>query len=1143
MRKTGLITFILFILLPGVLKAQASISWDGGGGDNEWTNPLNWVGNVLPTITQKVFANNAIINVSGQATGNSLKMGNVIFTVNQGGKLTLGFPQASQYIDTTLYLENTAFVNKGVVNIQGFFDTHALLMIHSAFVNGDSINTIDSLNFSYTAKRGIELDALSGFQNAKNAIITFTNMDGPSIVNHNRFTNKGKIYFDDIRGAIYNYDTLVNQNDIYIYDSRDSITIINEGYFNNIDSLRFRYFQKNGVKNSGVFYNRENALFQMNHNNTGNPDDAIYNSGRFYNIGKMQIDSIGSKSINNIKYFKNTGEINFLNSSGISNSDTLVNNDMLQANIGYETGTWFSNSGYWINNDTILLNNIRVDGVCFLNSGTFINSSLGFLSIDSTRINLTYDYPIALKNTGRLLNNGKIDISKTFGWALHNYNTSDSLINNGELNVDWFGVEGFINENGKFRNNTDAVFNITGIAVFNVSDPIDHGVWNKSNSVFENLGDLTIRKTSNNALRNENSLMNLDGEVLIDSTVREAIHNVSGDLIILPDANVAVTNNYFQNFGILKNEDFLQNNGNLSLAFKCVSTSNYAAMTNSDTIINNGNIIVNGDDKMYGIINSAFFQNTKDIELKKCFQYGLNNSGYFHNLNAAVFKIDSGASGILTSSKIDNFGEISIKNQTGIGLNMISNTSGFNNYGKLNLFMNKGNGININNSLLENKTGGKIEIDSCGFIYGNGLNIVSNATFNNLGKTTIKRNLNMPLYMSSGILNNSDSLILYGCTNDYVFFYDAGDFYNNANGYVETIGNTSSVHTQWVTSKPITNNGTLFFRDFPKSALYLQADFINGTNGKIRFKNGHSVTNYALNMVFGLKNQGEILFEDINLGLLLNSGGGYISNYGKLDLADTDSLSLYTLTADSVLNKTCGTIKAGAKLVMTEFKNYGFTELSYTGLSDITNTGKFINYGLLIDRNSSLKNESFFKPASALKEITNEGIFMFPFLGNLNNGIRETANMLVGSSPISLGANWYSNQALSNLAGTYNATGYFTPNTTANAASEIYFSANFLTCPQTVSVPHKLNYTCPYPKLNMDFTNAQGNNNWSDHKNWSRNRQPDYCDNAVFSQSFLTSKVFPAYKAKANILSIDAFPNSTVLEIQTGAVADFPNNH
>ena len=51
-----LVVGLLLVLLP-VAPAFSQINWTGGGADNLWSNPDNWVGGSVPTAGDRVKIN------------------------------------------------------------------------------------------------------------------------------------------------------------------------------------------------------------------------------------------------------------------------------------------------------------------------------------------------------------------------------------------------------------------------------------------------------------------------------------------------------------------------------------------------------------------------------------------------------------------------------------------------------------------------------------------------------------------------------------------------------------------------------------------------------------------------------------------------------------------------------------------------------------------------------------------------------------------------------------------------------------------------------------------------------------------------------------------------------------------------------
>jgi hypothetical protein len=90
-KAAALACVALFSLVVNV----SAVSWDNGGGDNLWSNPVNWSGDVLPTISDGVSIttmSGPIINSPTTALGNQIRVGaggGANLTMN-GGTLNVG---------------------------------------------------------------------------------------------------------------------------------------------------------------------------------------------------------------------------------------------------------------------------------------------------------------------------------------------------------------------------------------------------------------------------------------------------------------------------------------------------------------------------------------------------------------------------------------------------------------------------------------------------------------------------------------------------------------------------------------------------------------------------------------------------------------------------------------------------------------------------------------------------------------------------------------------------------------------------------------------------------------------------------------------------------------------------------------------
>lgn len=67
----------LFLLLSTSRVEAATVSWDGGGGDGNWTTGANWSNDLIPGADDDVTVDaNVTVNLTGAATVNSLSLGN-----------------------------------------------------------------------------------------------------------------------------------------------------------------------------------------------------------------------------------------------------------------------------------------------------------------------------------------------------------------------------------------------------------------------------------------------------------------------------------------------------------------------------------------------------------------------------------------------------------------------------------------------------------------------------------------------------------------------------------------------------------------------------------------------------------------------------------------------------------------------------------------------------------------------------------------------------------------------------------------------------------------------------------------------------------------------------------------------------------
>lgn len=87
-----LLLFALLVYVPSF----SQLRWDGEAGDGQWTTAKNWVGDVLPGITDDVILDNALLTGSFTVTlpgGNSsVQIRSIVIEPGPGNNIELILP-------------------------------------------------------------------------------------------------------------------------------------------------------------------------------------------------------------------------------------------------------------------------------------------------------------------------------------------------------------------------------------------------------------------------------------------------------------------------------------------------------------------------------------------------------------------------------------------------------------------------------------------------------------------------------------------------------------------------------------------------------------------------------------------------------------------------------------------------------------------------------------------------------------------------------------------------------------------------------------------------------------------------------------------------------------------------------------------
>lgn len=408
----------------------ALVTWDAGGAAGDWSDPLNWDTDALPTSADEVDLDGTTVflNFSTQVQ-RILVDGSATFTVDAGVILTIdGFAGNDQGLEIQ---GSATLINNGTINIssitggssaQGFYNkgtstnngtiaiqdigSHGLYVVAGVFTNASTgIVTVTSVGSDASDADNIYVDdANSGtlqgtLTNEGNITVTSTTGDEGILVNDNSiFNNTGTITISKVGP---NGDEALQTEDGGTFNNNfGGVIIINSAQDNGIV-----------VKALGVFNN--NAGSEINIDAVDNDQILVDDDGSsFTNSGIINLDNsadVGLYAKGGIFTNMSTGSVNITDATDhsiyvqeatafVENSGTITTNgggadsDGLRINTG---GTVTNNAGA-----SLLFNNTGADAIQIDGNSTLNNS--GTISIDGTGAG---QEALELVGTGSTFNN------------------------------------------------------------------------------------------------------------------------------------------------------------------------------------------------------------------------------------------------------------------------------------------------------------------------------------------------------------------------------------------------------------------------------------------------------------------------------------------------------------------------------------------------------------------------------------------------------------------------------------------------------------------------------------------------------------------------------------------------------------------
>ena len=427
------ITFLLFLSFSSYC---ATVTWDGGGGDDLWINKLNWDMDEVPKFDDDVIISGSQVKVTDEVYCKSLLMttsAELQISSNGGIEVKGSLSFGVRVNNSTLIIDGFLTI-KDIQEFGLIVNGSTSVIENNGTINIENVNVSESI-FTYG------LDGRSGtIKNFASGNIYISNVNG---------------YLGSIAGMKLNSLTLMNYGDVSITncDSRGFV-IESAGQLTNSGDILLDSIGFDGIMLSGTFNNTTNGRLILSNIDTKGIRCLI--SSIFDNMGEVITHSVDNV-FNSFGSVTNYGDISLFDGNlGIS----LVNSDASFINHGRieidQFSQGISNQGGFVNEGIIEINNITNLGI--RNENIFENKDSIF--IQNARI--------GLQNEGQFINEDSLLIHSSL---LH-----------GILNSDTFNLK------------AGALIEING-----VSDPASTALLNENpNSLFSIDGSIAISNASNN---------------------------------------------------------------------------------------------------------------------------------------------------------------------------------------------------------------------------------------------------------------------------------------------------------------------------------------------------------------------------------------------------------------------------------------------------------------------------------------------------------------------------------------------------------------------------------------------------------------------------------------------------------------------
>jgi len=363
------IIYTISLLLSTASLYSQTNAWTGGGGDNQWTNPLNWSLGHTPTPTESVEIG-GIYSVTIPTGSNisiyELQSSADPFTIQSGATLNI------EYFFN--HLSGGKLINNGQINIT--YANNLGVNLYGTLINNGDIDLLNSSTYGIIVKEA-QLINNGTIDIINSASVAIFSGNVPIVGYSRKITNNigGLINIGDIEDdAIWLNDTLINHGSIIINDVNRHVTnvpaqgiyIDEDGNLENHGSLIITDVDDDGITNHNRITNMAGGEILISTFDRY----GIYNDAFWYNYGYLEISgSISSDGDPGI-YLDNR----FDNESG--GEVVIDGNYFIDDGVDCNLGTFYNKAGASLEVKQVTVYGLRVDGGNFDNDGTIIISDI-----------------------------------------------------------------------------------------------------------------------------------------------------------------------------------------------------------------------------------------------------------------------------------------------------------------------------------------------------------------------------------------------------------------------------------------------------------------------------------------------------------------------------------------------------------------------------------------------------------------------------------------------------------------------------------------------------------------------------------------------------------------------------------------------